>query len=462
MIETSNIEQHRIDAILGRQEGQFCDFKAKPVTPAKLTQTLSAFANADGGEVFVGIGDPSLPQDERWRGFENEEEANAIVQTIEQFFPVGADTRLTFLAGEGQAGLVLHIEVDKSADIKAASNGVIYARRSAQNLKQDTDAQIDRIRLNKGLRSHEDVTLNTDIATIANSEATIGFMIEAIPTAEPEAWLRKQKLIVNDLPTVSGILLFSDEPQTDIPKAAIKIYRYKTTAAQGTRETLAANPISVEGCAYNQIYNAVDSTKRLMEEIPVMGPDGLETLEYPTEALHEIVTNAVIHRGYSIQDDIHIRIFDNRIEVQSPGTLPGHVTVQNILAERAARNPKTVRLLNKFPNPPNKDVGEGLNTAFEAMRSMHLKDPIIEQRENSVLVSLRHEKLGTPEQIIVEYLRDNVEINNATARELCIIGSENTAKRILQKMVRAGLLEAVEGRPRKLTGYVRGPNYPKE
>lgn len=74
--------------------------------------------------------------------------------------------------------------------------------------------------------------------------------------------------------------------------------------------------------------------------------------------------------------------------------MPGHVTVANILDERFARNPKIVRILNKFKNPPNKDVGEGLNTAFEAMRKLKLKDPLIEQRENSVVVALRHEQLG--------------------------------------------------------------------
>jgi ATP-dependent DNA helicase RecG len=147
--------------------------------------------------------------------------------------------------------------------------------------------------------------------------------------------------------------------------------------------------------------------------------------------------------------------------VQSPGTLPGHVTLANILVERAARNPKVVRLLNKFKNPPNKDVGEGLNTAFEAMRDLKLKDPIIEQMENGILVTLKHEKLGTPEQIIVEYLREKEEINNAVARSICFIGSENTIKRIFQKMITFGLIVRIPDRPLNKTGYVRGPNFPK-
>ena len=103
-------------------------------------------------------------------------------------------------------------------------------------------------------------------------------------------------------------------------------------------------PIAIEGNAYNQIYNAVDKVKQIAEEIPTLGTTGFEKISYPTEAIHEVVTNAVIHRDYSIKDDIHIRIFDNRIEIASPGTLPGHVTVSNILEERAARNPKIVRI----------------------------------------------------------------------------------------------------------------------
>jgi len=63
---------------------------------------------------------------------------------------------------------------------------------------------------------------------------------------------------------------------------------------------------------------------------------------YPHETLHEIITNAVLHRDYSIPVDVHVRIYDDRIEVESPGRLPGHVTKQNILDEQSARNPKIV------------------------------------------------------------------------------------------------------------------------
>lgn len=167
-------------------------------------------------------------------------------------------------------------------------------------------------------------------------------------------------MILNNHPTVAGVLLFSDEPQAAMPKqSGIKIYRYTTKESEGKRETLAFNPITIDGCLYNQIYSSVEATRKIIEDIKILTENGLDKIKYPTEALHEIITNAVLHRDYSIQKDIHIRVFDNRIEIISPGKLPGHITTANILNEQFARNGAIVRIINKFPNPPNKDVGEG-------------------------------------------------------------------------------------------------------
>jgi ATP-dependent DNA helicase RecG len=131
--------------------------------------------------------------------------------------------------------------------------------------------------------------------------------------------------------------------------------------------------------------------------------------------LHEIITNAVLHRDYHIVDDVHIRIFDNRIEVQSPGQRPTQITIENILGERFARNGAIVRILNKFKDPPNKDVGEGLNTAFAAMHSLGLKEPVIIQTENSVLVIIKYESLASPQEAIMDFLETHPSIKNMQA-----------------------------------------------
>ena len=158
-----------------------------------------------------------------------------------------------------------------------------------------------------------------------------------------------------------------------------------------------------------------------------------ETLRYPPIAIHEIITNAVLHRDYSVKDDIRINIYDNRIEVVSPGKLPGHITVENILQERYERNPKIVRLLNKLPDPPNKDIGEGLDTAFRSMRDARLKPPLIEEMDSGVRVVLDTKALRLLEQII-DYLEKNATVRNREARELTGVASENAMKRVFERM----------------------------
>jgi ATP-dependent DNA helicase RecG len=305
---------------------------------------------------------------------------------------------------------------------------------------------LTRLRRNKGIASFETEPVPVEKSLITNSEPIIKFMLEVVPAAEPEPWLKKQQVIVEEKPTVAGLLLFADEPQAAIPKrCGLKIYRYKTKDDEGSRETLDFDPVSIEGCAYDQIKAAVQKTTEIIESVRINTPSGLTTVAYPSTALHEVITNAVLHRDYSIADDIHIRIFDNRVEVLSPGTLPAHITPANILNERFARNGAIVRLINKFPNPPNKDVGEGLNTAFNAMREMKLKPPVVSQDGGYVKVILKHEALATPEELILDFLKTHDQIRNKEARDICFIGSENKMKRIIQAMIANGLLELVPG-----------------
>ena len=243
---------------------------------------------------------------------------------------------------------------------------------------------------------------------------------------------------------MSGILLFCDEPAIYLPKrSSIKIMRYRTKEDDIGREFLDGTPQTIEGDLYNLIYSAVKATKNVVEKIQKLGEDGLEVVTYPDETLHEVITNAVLHRDYSIAADTQIRIFDNRVEVESPGKLPGHVTINNILDTQSARNPTIVRLINKFPNPPNQDVGEGLNTAFRAMESLRLKPPVIIEKENSVLVRIRHETLGSPEELVMKYMESHTEITNSVAREQTGIKSENTMKNVFLRLKSRGMLEPV-------------------
>jgi ATP-dependent DNA helicase RecG len=453
-IDVINISDKEVTLILSMHEGHFVDLKSTAIAPAKLTRSMSAFANADGGEVFIGIDEDVKSGMRTWNGFANPESANGHLQPFEELFPLSEEFDYQFLQNVNQPGLVLKATIAKTHGVKYASNQTAYIRRGAACLRVDSPEATKRLEYGKGITSFETELVNAPLDEICNSRSVIEFMLQVVPTGEPYNWLRKQQLIRDEKPTVAAVLLFAEEPQALLPKrSGVKIYRYKTADREGSRETLAFDPLTIEGTAYDQIYTAVSETKRIIDEMKILGEEELENVNYPEETLHEIITNAVIHRDYSIADDIHIRIFDNRVEIESPGKLPAHVTASNILKERFARNPTVVRLINKFPNPPNKDVGEGLNTAFEAMIKLKLKPPIIGRRDNAVLMIIRHEPLASPEELVMEYLGGASEINNTRGREVCHIGSENKMKRVFERLMERNLIERIPGRRGRAIAY---------
>jgi len=432
----SNITTEQRNWIVKYEEGHLGDVKAIDIQPSRMSETISAFANADSGELWIGIDEESVTRRRSWRGFQTIEDANAHIEILDQVLQLGQGYSFEFLHHSSSKGYVLHLEVAKMRNIIYATSGTAYVRRGAHNQAVNTDAMKRQLERNKGIVSFETTNISADPDTIINSIITRTFMNNVIPSTKPEEWLKKQELIVDGKPIVAGVLLFADQPQVYL--------RYTTAGAEeGTRETLSGEPISIEGCLYNLIQSTVRKTQEIIEGVRKWTEHGAEMVSYPPETLHEIITNAVLHRDYSIPDDISVRIFDDRVEIESPGTLPGHITERNILRERFARNPKILYLINKFPNPPNKDIGEGLRTAFAAMQRMRLRAPDIRQGEQSVTVYIRHTRLESPEDAVMTYLKDNPQITNSIGRELTVIRSENTMKGVFDRLARKKLIERV-------------------
>ncbi len=436
------VTDDQADRLLSRQEGHFLDFKATDIAPGKLTKALSAFINADGGDLYVGIAEDETGFS--WSGFADQEAANGHLQAFEVVSPFGEDLDGEFLSLEGRPGLVLHVNARKSRFIRKAADGKVYRRLGAQSRPVDTPEALTALRRQKGLESFEDETVGIPLADVTNSVPMLEYLLEAVPSAEPEIYLRGQYLVHGDRPTVAATLLFAERPQAALPKrCGVKIYRY--SSEESSRDRLVADPLTVEGHLYSQVYGALKQTVCVISEAAFLDAEGLRTVRYPTETLHEIITNAVLHRDYSVTDDIHVRIYENRVEVENPGRLPGHITPENILDERLSRNPNLVRHLNRFPNPPNKDVGEGLDTAFEFMRKLNLKHPEIIQREHSVLVIVRHESLASPAQQVVDFLLENEQIRNEQARKMTGVNSESKMKKIFEQLIDAEEIEHVPG-----------------
>jgi ATP-dependent DNA helicase RecG len=455
--EVQVITRSQAEKIIASEEGQYSDVKALEKKPSGLSEDISALANADGGELYIGIDEYAINgvKTRSWRGFSDAEAANAHVQVFDHLFPAGSDFQYEFLQCDGLPGLVLHVTINKTRGLTLASNNIPYLRRGAQSIPQNTIELRRRLEYAKGVHSFENEITSADLSFVTESAIVREFIANVVPTAKPEEYLIKQSLIRDKKATVASVLLFADEPQSIIPKhCGIKIYRFKTTAAEGFREAEAFIPKTVEGCLYKQIRAAVSLTTELIQQIPKMGVGSeFEHVQYPPKTLHEIITNAVIHRDYSITDDIHIRIFDNRIEVQSPGRLPANMTVRNLTTQRAARNGAVQRLLNKFPDPPNRDVGEGIKTATAAMTALGLEPPVFKETENSFLVTIKHEKLATAELAIMEYLESHETINNKQARTITFIHEDWRVKSIFRGMEDKKMIKQVEGTKTSATKY---------
>jgi ATP-dependent DNA helicase RecG len=121
------------------EEGQFLDVKAIAIAPSKLSHTISAFANTDGGELYIGISEQMLGggvKQREWDGFPDMEAANGHLQAFDKYFPLGNDFQYEFMRCAKRKGVVLHVTVNRTQGIVTATDNKVYIRRGAQNLPQ--------------------------------------------------------------------------------------------------------------------------------------------------------------------------------------------------------------------------------------------------------------------------------------------------------------------------------------
>ncbi|HCF3602011.1 TPA: putative DNA binding domain-containing protein [Pseudomonas aeruginosa] len=442
MFNIEKIDRTEIAPLLSKNETHYLDFKSKDISGKDLQRHIVGFANADGGELYVGI------SEEKNKffidGLDSIESANQIIQTaLLEITPSVEDLMIDFL--EIEKFYVIRIVIPKSPKLHHTASGDCYIRLSAQTQKIKGDEAVS-LAYSKGFFKYEEQPVNaTSPHEIIESGHLTDFLERIGSKQDALRFLRRNRLL--DISTaaekvnVGCVLLFDNDPDEVLStKASIKILRMKTTSDQYKREQLSDHE-KLSGPLESLIIKTEERILKYMQEAS-FEIDGVKfEVSYPIEAVHEILVNAFLHRDYSISDEIQITIFDNRIEIKSPGRLPGGVTKDNILNAHFARNPNLVRLINKLPKPLNHDLGEGLDTAFRAMNRAGLVYPDIVQTDDSVIVSLLHKKAASYEEIIMDYLKENDWITNKIARGLTGEGSENKVKNALQGLRRKGLIE---------------------
>lgn len=442
-------EVSKVDALAlsSQPEGHFYDRKAHQIKGAKLQKIVCAFANADGGDVYVGIADDKDEADakKRWAGAPSMEEYNQLIQSTLEVNP-SPPIIMEFLKSPLSDNYILHIQVDKSQSVHQTSDGTVYERKGAQSLPIKDAQRIAALGFAKGASSYEDMQVDSaDAEDVVDSNEIKVFLSEYSPKTDPLDLSINKSLIDRKTfkPKACGLLLFSNDPSGVVPKkCSVKIIRYETKEDDPERDHLAFTD-TIEGPLFPLIKKSVDRVTEIMSSISVWTTEGAKSMKYPPETLWEIVVNALIHRDYSVSDDVQILIFDNRIEVLSPGRLPGFVSRENILDVRYARNPKIVGMLSKYKDAPNKDIGEGLNTAFQKMKEWRMRSPEICEEGNYVRVVIPHASLATPQEAIMEFLSKNDTITNKQARDITGIKSENAVKSEFYKLRDAGKIEMI-------------------
>ncbi|RFT11099.1 DNA-binding protein [Providencia rettgeri] len=452
MTKITRITHEQMEFFCTQQESDIFDFKSKEVSGKKIQQAAVAFANAEGGEILVGVNDEKEGSDilKRWCGHESIEDYNAIIQALADLDP-SIDFFYEFLRLEEQIkNYILHLTIRRGTVLHKTPGNDIYVRRGAQSLKVSVPAKIQELTHAKGITSEEDsLVSHIVIDDIVDSIGLKDFLNQlSITDKDPLSFLLQEYLVDQNTwtPKVSSVLLFSDNPSSIMPRqCGVRVVRYDTLQDNIDRDDLKEN-ISVEGGIQVLISESFKVIKDVLTRTMVWTEDGEHKPPvYPDETLWEILVNALIHRDYSISDNVLISIFCNRIEFKSPGRLPGLVTVDNILDNRFSRNPKIVRLLSKYRDSPNKDLGEGMNTAFQRMEEMGRKKPEIYEDGNYVKMVLRHELSKNHDEIIINFLKVKGSISNRQVKDLTGLDSTEKVTSLFSKLREKGIITRVEG-----------------
>ena len=457
------LDDEFVDQLLKIEESRL--FEAKRIAGDKLTRALKsvvAFANTDGGFLVLGVEDPAKAagRDRVYGIQENTSNVDELqrlltsnvtprIEPLPTFSEIGCTLR------DGKRGSIVIVRVLKSPTVHSIVLDGTWVRLDKGN-RELVATEITRLAMERGMISAESQLaqlsfdlLETDYWRLYAQRRRL---TRPIAEALRHVGLAKEDATGKLCPTRAAVLLFAEEPGGLLAsKAAIRVFHYKGDRVErGATPNLLKPPVSFSGPILTQIQQATDYILRELATGVQMGPLGFEIVQkYPVRVIREAITNAVIHRDYSIPADIQIRLFFDRIEVDSPGVFPGSVTATNILrAGSVNRNPLIVSNLREFPDPPNLDAGEGVRMMFQTMDTAGLYPPLYLTRtttgRDGVLVVLLNGNRPSVWDQVSTFLDKHGSIANSEVRDIMRTDDVLTASKALKGWVQRGLLVPVD------------------
>lgn len=227
------------------------------------------------------------------------------------------------------------------------------------------------------------------------------------------------------IPTLAGLLVFGLYPQQYFPALGVTflVLPHKEMGILGSRGERFLDNKKVEGCI-PEIIDEVETLilRNMKQRTIIQGLSRLDIWEYPEDAIREAVRNAVIHRDYSelMQSNyIQVRMFPDRLEIESPGTLYGDVTINNLVTSTKARNSVIITMLEDLKVVENR--GSGIDTMIHTMKTAHLEPPQFRETRNSFIVTFKNHNFIDDDAIEWLNLYSDITMNDRQVAALIYI-----------------------------------------
>ena len=471
-----------IAKLLASPESRSLDFKrVSGKMTHKALETLCAFANTEGGALALGIEDLAKAKGSaRLFGLqENPEALDELQRKVRTQFNPPIEgirfLRLPCVLRDGAGGHVVMVQVPRSDKVHSIVDDGTWMRLEASN-RQMLAQEVAELSYRRGVRSAESEPVAVPLELL-ETEAWRRFVqgrgLKAGSFADQLCRIGlAEKAGDAVLPRRAAVLLFADEPAGLLAahgtRADIRLMVFDGKVMQpGATPNYRKKPKTIRGPLIGQIDEAVAIVLRELEEGLTLSSSGFKAKHvYPERVVKEAIVNAVVHRDYRLNRDIFIRLFDDRVEVESPGVFPGTITPATIdKGGSKARNPLLALNLREFPEPPNIDGGEGVPMMFAEMAAARLYPPQYRQNTDtqveSVTVTLLNLERPTAWDEVSHWVDAHGSIANAELREIAKLDTLRASK-MLAAWVEQGLLVVLPGRGKRNTAYTKPARPPEQ
>ncbi len=396
-----------------REEGQFFErkgcydySKGKPKlrhardVALDIAETLSAMANADGGTLAVGVEDNGDVTGANYTQDRLDLLRRAPHELVRP--PILAKVREENLDGN----LILLYDTDWSRDIHQLTDGRYLLRVGDRNMPFPA-GDMQAIKDSRRLRATEVRIVSEASVSDLDMSLVAEFASKTGRRESPIELLSEYRVLENrngtPAVTLAALLLFGKDPGKWHPRCGIDFVKYEGTRRKHGESLNIIKQRRLElplVLLIEEAYRTVEPHVRERQQLVDLFFE--ERFEYPTFAWQEAIVNAVAHRDYRYEGlGIEIWMFDDRMEVRSPGGLVEPVTIEHLRRREqvhASRNPRIVRVLTDLGYM--REQGEGVPRMFDAMEREGLCPPEFEIEAEAVFtVTLKNEPIYSRETV---------------------------------------------------------------